>query len=195
MPRLLALLCVSLCAFRCGLFTPRSPESPTAVSDTFLPATDADIVIENLQNAISEKNSVNYMRCFASASNAGTGFSYTPAASAVTQYGSILSSWSYDEEQTYFQNLIARTASLSNAYSNLTLSNKTSVTSGDSTIQSYTYKFTFENTESGFSSYAVGSMELVLGPDNTNAWVIYRWTDFKTTGDITWSHFRGKFSN
>jgi len=39
----------------CNLFEPRDPEAPSQSSDSFIPPSDPDIVIENLQNAIAQK--------------------------------------------------------------------------------------------------------------------------------------------
>ncbi len=179
----------------CGLFQTRSPEAPTQPSDTFIPATDPDAVVENLQSAIAEKNSVNYQRCFPDPTHAKQPYTFIPSATAAATYAGVFAHWTVDDERQYFQNLVARTAGRPSAFSNLVLAHKTIILSGDSTIVSYDYTFTFEHNDPSFPTVATGTMQLVLGPDNTNAWVIYRWTDYKTTSDVTWSHFKGKFSN
>jgi hypothetical protein len=66
---------------------------------------------------------------------------------------------------------------------------------GDSAVYTYDYTLTFEHTDASFPTVAIGNLQFVLGLDNNNAWVIYRWNDYKTTSDVTWSHFKGKFSN
>lgn len=179
----------------CGLFEPRQPESPTAPSDSFRPSTDPDALIENLQNAIAQKNVVNYERCFAEPSHAAEPFVFAPSSAALAVYAAVFAHWTVDEERQYFQNLVARSQGKSNAVSNLTLTHKTIIVSGDSAVHSYDYTLTFEHTDPTFPQTAIGTMQVVMGPDNNNAWVIYRWTDYKTTGDVTWSHFKGKFSN
>lgn len=180
---------------RCGLFTPRSPEAPTQPSNSFRPATDPDAVVENLQSAIEQKDAVNYIRCFADPARARTGFSYTPSSGAAAQYGAVFAHWTIDEERQYFQNLVARAAGKSGAYSSLVLSHKTVTMSGDSAVQSYDYTLTFDHNDPSLSQTAVGTMQIVLSVDNTNSWVIYRWADFNTSSDVTWSKFRGRFSN
>ncbi len=179
----------------CGLFKTRTPEAPTQPSDTFVPATDPDAVVQNLQSAIAEKNSVNYQRCFPDPTHAKQSYVFIPSATAAATYSGVFAHWSVDDERQYFQNLVARTAGKPNAFSNLVLAHKTIILSGDSTVVSYDYTLTFEHNDPSFPTVANGTMQLVLGPDNTNTWVIYRWTDYQTTGDVTWSHFKGKFSN
>ena len=103
--------------------------------------------------------------------------------------------WTVDQERTYFQNLVARASGKVNAYSNLLLTHRVVTVTGDSSVQTYDYTLTFEHTDPSFPTVAIGNLQFVLGLDNNNAWVIYRWSDFKTTSDVTWSHFKGKFSN
>ena len=179
----------------CNLFEPRDPEAPTQSSDSFIPPTDPDIVIENLQNAIAQKNSVNYVRCFADPSQSVRLFQFSPSPDAGSRYASVFAYWSIDQEKAYFQNLVARAAGKVNAYSNLLLTHRVATVTGDSAVESYDYTFTFEHTDPSFPTVAIGNLQFVLGLDNNNAWVIYRWSDFKTTSDVTWSHFKGKFSN
>ncbi|MGA9118412.1 MAG: hypothetical protein WB699_03515 [Bacteroidota bacterium] len=179
----------------CGLFQTRTPDAPTQPSDSFIPATDPDAVVQNLQSAIAEKSSVNYVRCLADPSHAKQPYQFIPSATAAATYSGVFAQWNVDDERQYFQNLVARTAGKPTAFSNLVLAHKTILLSGDSTVVSYDYTFTFDHNDPSFPTVASGTMQLVLGPDNTNAWVIYRWTDFKTTNDITWSHFKGRFSN
>jgi len=179
----------------CNLFEPRDPETPSQSSDSFLPPTDPDAVNENLQNAIAQKNSVNYVRCFADPSRTPHPFLYFPSPDAGSRYASVFVTWTVDQERTYFQNLVARSSGKVNAYSNLLLTNRSVTLTGDSSIQAYDYTLTFEHNDPAFPTVAVGNLQFVLGLDNSNAWVIYRWSDFKTTSDVTWSHFKGKFSN
>ncbi len=179
----------------CNLFEPRDPEAPSQASDSFIPPTDPDAVIENLQNAIAQKNSVNYVRCFADPLRTALPFQFFPSPDAGSRYASVFAYWTVEQEKTYFQNLVARASGKVNAYSNLLLTHRVVTVTGDSAVHSYDYTLTFEHTDPSFSTVAIGNLQFVLGLDNNNAWVIYRWSDFKTTSDVTWSHFKGKFSN
>ncbi|HEX9006086.1 MAG TPA: hypothetical protein VF889_02240 [Bacteroidota bacterium] len=179
----------------CGLFQTRTPDAPTEPSDSFRPSTDPDALIENLQSAIAQKNTVNYERCFASATQGRQPFVFTPSSSALAAYPGVFARWTVDEERQYFQNLVARAAGKPNAYSNLTLTHKTIIVSGDSAVYSYDYTLVFEHNDPSFPTTAIGTMQVTMGPDQNNAWVINRWTDYKTSSEVTWSHFKGKFSN
>jgi hypothetical protein len=177
----------------CSLFEPRDPEDPATSRLDFRPPTEPSIVIDNLQSAIDQKSVANYTACFPDAGAGGQTFVFVPSAEASAQYGLALSSWGTAQEQAYFQNLIARSAS--NAFANLQLVQKSQLVTADSVIYSYDYVFTFEHSEAGFPKTARGNLQFALAPDAGNRWSIYRWIDFKTGSDITWSMFKGKFSN
>lgn len=75
------------------------------------------------------------------------------------------------------------------------LTQKSAIVTPDTVVYNYDYILTFEHTEAGFPTTARGNLQFSLGTDNNNFWSIYWWSDFKTTNDITWSVFKGKFSN
>jgi len=187
------ILAVALLLSGCSLFEPRDPENPDTSRLDFVPPTEPSIVIENLQNAIDQKSVANYTACFAEAGTGGQTFVFIPSAEASAQYGPALSSWGTAQEQAYFQNLVARSAY--SAFANLQLAKKSQLVTADSVIYSYDYVFTFEHSETGFPKTARGNLQFALAPDAGNRWSIYRWIDFKTGDDITWSMFKGKFSN
>ena len=177
----------------CGLFEPRTPEAPSQPSLNSNPPTDPTIVIANLQSAIDQKNVANYISCFADPLKTTRTFVFTASADASALYAGVLSSWTRDEEQSYFQNLIAR--SPSGAFASLLLTLKSSTVTPDSVVYNYDYTFTFEHADPGFPKTARGNLQFTLATDNNNFWMIYRWIDYKTTNDATWSLFKGKFAN
>ena len=177
----------------CGLFGPRDPEPPNQSSLNFLPPTEPSIVVTNLQDAVDQKNVQNYVSCFADPSKGGRSYVFIPSAEASAQYGPALSGWTATQEQSYFQNLVAK--SPSTAFSSLTLTNKDSLVTSDSVVYGYHYIFTFGHNDPGFPQTAQGNLQFTIATDKNNFWSITRWVDFKTGNDITWSVFKGKFSN
>lgn len=192
-PRLLLAIPTVLLPIRCSLFETRTPAPPTQASLDFQPASDAPTVISNLENAIAQKSSENYIRCFADPSRNRRGFTFIPSAEGLAQYPGLLANWTIDDELGYIRNLIAK--SPPNGFSSLLLSLRSSVVTADSVVYNYDYTLTFEHTEAGFPMTARGTLQFSLGTDNTNSWTIFRWSDFKTSNDITWSLVKGKFSN
>jgi len=177
----------------CGLFGPRDPEPPNQSSLNFLPPTEPSLVIANLQNAVDQKNVQNYASCFADPLAGGRVYVFIPSPEASAQYGPALSGWTAAQEQSYFQNLVAR--SPSTAFASLLLTNKDSLVTSDSVVYGYHYVFTFVHNDPGFPKIAQGNLQFTISNDKKNFWSISRWVDFKTGNDITWSVFKGKFSN
>lgn len=183
-----------LYAWGCGLFEPRAAENPSQPSLDFRPAPDAQTVINNLQSAISQKSETNYISCFADPATTSRPFTFVASADGVAQYGSLFTSWTRTEELNYFRNLRARSGT--SGISDLQLTQKSPpAVSADSVVYSLDYVFRFEHTDATFPTRARGTLQFTLGPDNNGQWMIYRWIDFKSTNDITWSIFKGKFSN
>jgi hypothetical protein len=193
-PLLSLMLALSLSSMPgCGLFEPRDPEQPSQSSLNFQPPTEPSIVISNLQSAVEEKNAANYISCFSDESKGQLAFVFSPSPDAAGLYGAALANWTLNDEQAYFQNLIARSSS--GAFATLSLSSKGATVSADSVVYSYDYTLVFEHNVSGFATTARGTLQFTLRVSQSNFWAIQRWVDFKTTTDLSWSHFKGKFSN
>ena len=190
-----ACLCGVLCALLqgCGLFEPRDPEEPSQSSLNFKPPTEPSIVIANLQSAIEQKSAANYISCFADPAKGNPPFVFIPSPEAAGLYTAALEAWTLYDEQSYFQNLIARSAA--QAFSSLSLTPKGSTVTADSVVYGYDYTLVFEHNDPGFPKTARGTLQFTLRVSQSNFWVIQRWLDFKTTDDLSWSHFKGKFSN
>jgi hypothetical protein len=177
----------------CGLFEPRDPEDPSQSSLNYRPPTEPAIVIANLQSAVEQRNQANYINCFTDATRGAQPFVFIPSADAAAAYGGTLAFWTLDDERSYFQNLIARSSQ--QAYASLTLTLKTTTVTSDSVISAYDYVLVFEHNETAFPRTARGSLQFTFREDASNFWAIQRWVDFKTTNDVAWSDFKGKFSN
>ena len=190
----LAGMIVSCAIAGCGLFEPRTPESPTVPGLDFLPPNDDSTVITNLESAIIQKNEQNYIRCFADPATTSKTFVFVPSSEGLAQYGSILSAWTRTDEGNYFRNLISHASAVGS--SNLLLSTKSPPTvTADSVVRYYDYEFVFQHNQANFPDTARGSLMFTLAPDNNGQWMIFRWVDLKTRADITWSMFKGKFSS
>ena len=177
----------------CGLFEPRDPEDPSQSSLNFKPPTEPSIVISNLQSAIEQKNAANYTSCFADEAKGNPAFVFTPSPDAAALYAASFDNWTLNDEQSYFLNLVARSST--QAFASLSLMSKGSTVSADSVVYSYDYTLVFEHSETSFAKTARGTLQFTLRVSQSNFWMIQRWVDFNTTSDLSWSHFKGKFSN
>jgi hypothetical protein len=189
-----AMAALSFVACGCGLFNPRSAENPTSPGLDYQPAPDAKTVISNLQNAITQRSETNYILCFADPATTPRPFVFDAAADGIAQYGGLFTAWNRTDELAYFRNLAARTGPTGTSDLQLTEKSPPAV-SADSTVYYYDYVLRFDHNDPTFPKFARGTLQFTLGADNNGQWMIYRWIDVKSTNDITWSVFKGKFSN
>jgi hypothetical protein len=191
-----AALLLSICSLwlaSCGIFEPRDPEDPTQSGLNFRPATTPEIVISNLQNAVDQKSADNYANCFTDPSKGLRPFVFIPSADASAQYPSVMLTWNFRQEDSYFRNLVDKTSA--GGFSSLSLQLDNSVIGSDSVLYTYRYTLVFEHNEPGFPRTAKGTLQFTLSPDASNIWYIHRWVDFNTETTVSWSMFKGKFSN
>lgn len=177
----------------CGIFETREPEQPSVSSCFAFPQTRPAIVLANLQAAIAQKCVDNYAACFAGPGNSERQFEFVPSTEGREQYGAAFDDWSASDELAYFRNLVAKATP--NGFTSLVFMPRDSIITADSVVYTIDYTMTFEHTEPPFPIIARGNLQFSLAANANNVWSIYRWTDFKSTSDITWSLFKGKFSN
>ena len=185
----LFLLCVAFIAFQgCDIFQTRDPESPTQTTSTFNPPVSPDIVLQNLRFAVSEYNIDNYMRCFTD--TAVRSYVLIPAQEVRANFEGVFQQWDLQTERRYFQNL----GQPSGASPLLTLVSQQQNVTADSVVYTMNYTFYFPHRRTSVPQIVRGNMQVYLGVDNQRRWSIYRWEDFKTTADTTWSYWRAVFS-
>jgi hypothetical protein len=174
----------------CNIFEPRSAENPTVEKSSYKPPTTPDIVIENLTNSISEKNSINYVQCFG---GPNLDFSFVPALDSKSNYSTIFLDWNTGSERSYFENMIIQTSKT--AASSLTLSNTINQSSSDSVISNSNYVLNFQHSASDIPQTATGNLQFTIKRDKNNNWYITKWIDIKVQSQFSWSDMKARFSN
>lgn len=189
------LLCIaaSFTLITCGLLETREPQPPGQTSSTFVPPTSPNLVLTNLVNAVRERNTDNYIRCFADPNFSDKRFSFVPTQEAQSQYFTVFNSWTLSEERGYFENLKSQTPSIGTT--GLFFSNeKFESIQSDSALYTSTYNFVFQHNVSGVPQEAKGQLQFFMATDRNRLWMIYRWVDLKTGSDFSWSEMKGRFS-
>ncbi|MBK8984150.1 MAG: hypothetical protein IPM38_17995 [Ignavibacteria bacterium] len=177
----------------CGLFETRSVEPPTEVRSTFTQPTSPDIVLSNLNFAITEKNLDNYMRCFVDSNFSSKRFQYIPDAVSQTSYPVFLN-WSLNSERIYYSNLISFTNSSSS--SNLFLSNLNFNTGIDSAVIDSDYLLVYNHSRQNIATVTGGRLRFVMSQDSRSLWSIHGWYDFlNEDNDTTWSVLKANMFN
>lgn len=190
--RFLPLLAIVCLFSACELFETRDAEPPETGSATFTPPTTPDLVLENLQHAVREKNTGNYLRCLVDTLNSTQQYRFIPSAAALGRYATTFADWSLQAERSYFSTLTAYTGSAGLA--SLQLSGSFVLLSGDSAVYEGGYDLTFRHGVNGVAEQVRGSVQFVLHTDRSSTWSITRWTDFPVTDQTSWSEWKGRFA-
>ncbi|MBN1448596.1 MAG: hypothetical protein JXA28_11750 [Bacteroidetes bacterium] len=177
----------------CGLFETRDPQAPSSGSSTFVPPTSPDLVIENLENAVSEKSTENFVRCLVDTLNSERGYTFIPTAAAAGRYAVTFSAWSLQSERAWFAAMKAFAEET--AASSLVLSGTFSVIAADSAIYEGMYDCTFRHGVSGISETVRGTLQFIMHTDRNSIWSIARWTDIPIPDQTSWSEWKGRFAN
>lgn len=174
----------------CGIFDTRAPESPANIRSTFVPPTTPALVITNLQYAILEKNSINYIKCLSQPN-----FQYIADSKSQQVYGQIFQNWNTNSEKFYLDNLISQTNTSASSTLFLDNTNFTFLTS-DSVIYKADYIIVFQHNRNNIPKSATGSMQLTITGDENNLFGIIKWEDFRQQDtSFTWSELKANFSN
>lgn len=192
-PFLLSLLICVVVFTGCGLFETREPEAPSSGSSTFVPPTSPDLVIDNLENAVAEKSTENFLRCLVDTLSSSQRYEFLPTASAAGRYASTFTEWSLQSERAWFS--AVKAFSDADAPSGLTLTGSFSVIAADSAIYEGRYDLSFRHGVSSVAENARGTLQFILHTDRNSIWSITRWTDIPLNDETSWSEWKGRFAN
>lgn len=177
----------------CGLFDTRSVEPPTEIRSTFIQPTSPDLVLTNLNYAVTEKNLDNYMRCFVDTNFSLRRFRFFPDAFSQSSFP-VFNNWNLNSERAYYSNLISFTEPGSS--SNLFPDDIIISTSIDSAILDMSYILIFNHNRQNVAKETKGKLRFIMGTDSRGLWSIHSWYDFiDDNNDTTWSAIKANFVN
>ena len=191
MKNIILVISFSFVLVSCDLFTTRDAETPDQSRSNYEPPVEPSIVIQNLVNSLSDKNSQNYLACLVDPLYAQKSFSFSASSEAAANYQIFLQGWGATEEERYittvFNNVpedypVSLTLSDEN-YGNL---------SGDSLIYTAQYNLNVPSSAIGDASISYGgNLQLSMLRDTRAYWVIYFWKDTKGESLPSWSELKG----
>ncbi len=169
----------------CGLFSTRVPELPVTEGGTYAQPDAPEQVIDNIQNAVAELNTLNYRRSLAAT------LSFQPTATAEARE-SIWGGWGRAEEEQYFSTLVA--AASDNEGHSLVL-NDQSLTIVEATRFQLdaTYVLTVNHRRPDASTRVQGRLIWVIEQRGDGLWELVDWTDQELAGTATWSDLKAEF--
>lgn len=181
------LVFATFAAAGCGLFETRTPEPPITEGGTYLQPDTPEQVVENLQNAIREANTLNYRRSMAD------DLEFHPTATAEAR-DAIWSGWSVTEEESYYSTLVAaitQGGSLSLAL------NDESITAIDAqqTVVDATYVLTADHNRPEIPRVLQGRLVWLIVQNSDGLWELRSWTDREVGTEPSWSDLKAAFAS
>ncbi|MFO7445926.1 MAG: hypothetical protein R6W90_06135 [Ignavibacteriaceae bacterium] len=187
-----ALVLSSLLVFSsCGIFDHRDAEDPSGPRANFRQPVQPEDVLDNLKNALKDKNVDNYLACFADSNFSNKEFIFSPSAGAASQFPDLADMWNKKNEEHYFNSLKIRIPE--NVQITLTLSNENLNQPGDSVIYTASYTLSVPHNDTDIPMNYQGDLRFSMARDLRSIWSIYYWVDIKRDDEPSWSELKGRF--
>lgn len=186
MMRMLAVAALVLAVSGCGMFSAREPEAPIADAGSFDQPDTPEQVVENIQDAISELNTLNYRRSL------GEDLVYQPTASAEAR-DAIWSTWSRAQEEQYFSTLAA--AAAQGGGHRLELNDRSFTLLSPERYQlDATYVLTVNHQRPDAPTRVQGRLIWLIAQRSADGlWELAEWTDQELAATGTWSDLKAEF--
>lgn len=183
MTRLLTVFCLILSG--CSLFSTREPEAPLADSGTYSQPDTPEQVISNVENAVSELNTLNYRRSL------GEDLVFQATATALARE-SVLLNWGRDQEEQYFSALVS--AAEMNQGHSLSLNDRSlTLVSTSRFVLDATYVLAVNHRRTEAPTEVQGRLQWVLDQGADGLWSITTWTDQELGNVPSWSDLKAEF--
>ncbi len=170
-----------------GCFNIRPVEPPSSSASNWVSPTDYQILLNNLQLSVNQRNVQNYLRCFNQEK-----LDFQPVASLFNNNENIWVNWSISDEQAYFDNFVADLAVSTGNSLSLTETDLQDVTS-DSLKYVGDYLLRVNHSDTSLTTLFQGQLQLVIKLNSFNEWEIERWTDIEIFQDSSWSELKLRY--
>lgn len=171
----------------CDLFHARTPEPPEGGTGTWLQPDTPERVVENIQTALAELNTQNYLRSLSEA------LVFEPTQEAVSREP-VFTGWSRAEEEAYFTRLRAAAEPFTERKLQL-FDTSPSFVGASRYVLHATYLLTVRHSriDEAIPSEVQGRLawEIVQGGDGL--WRLERWTDQELGTFASWSDLKAAF--
>ena len=174
-------------------FATREPEAPVKIQSSWIQPTSPSYVMINLKNAISEKNTTNYLRCLSDTSSAVKSFAFIPEPAVANANPGLFTRWGKDAESNYLNQLSTYLPKDSTASVDFERLKETIFQDSVVLLQSYQLKVEYKCDESSCPRVWRGQAEFRLIRTEEDIWYIYKWSDYSTGDDLSWSSLKAAF--
>jgi hypothetical protein len=183
---LVSLLLISACR---NPFDTRKPEPPVVSRSTWIPPLSPDKVLVNLQNAIAERNTENFVRCLADPSYSARAFRFDPDPETAANHPGVFLKWGTEREQAVVTQVFSLVPADSACYLTWTKLLR-EITTSDTAVMVRQYRLDIHHRPSAMPSVFEGHAEFRLACDQRGEWMVYLWTDNSLAGSTSWSELK-----
>jgi hypothetical protein len=171
----------------CDIFETRDAELPDETRSNYTTPSERTILIQNLINSFSDKNTNNYTKTFSDPNLTDKLFFFNPSSTALRFQ--IWENWNISDEIQYFNNLIndvPESLPVSLSFSN---ENYGSVIADSA---SYTAEYSLIVPQLNIESLVFeGNLKFTMFRDAGGVWSVYFWEDNAIETSISWSELKG----
>lgn len=170
----------------CDLFQTRSVEPPGGTSSPWIYPNQVEQVFINMQQAMADLNTENYLRCFFAPDDSSGVYLFIPNPNYV---GWPLSQpWGYGEESQTIQYLFSLMTPNSPGF--LMFEEEANIPYGneDSVLVTQTYNLSVPVSDPTLPQEVTGRSDFYLKRNSTGYWAIYRWEDLE--GSPSWTDLK-----
>jgi hypothetical protein len=171
----------------CGLFSTRNPEAPDTGRRTWNPPRVPLDVLSNISSAMLERDPVNYLRSFDADHFR---FEADPVALAGNP---AMAGWGYAEESQYISRLLNEGTLPRDSLLSVVFTSIEQTPLADSTQIHAQYELTAGVALTGVPHHMAGTADFFVRMGGDGYLQIYRWRDFRTENQSTWSDFKSSF--
>ncbi len=176
----------------CELFSTRDPETPTGSSSgQWQFPTEPAVVLDNLQNAVGRRASVDYMRSFGIGEEDILGF--IPDPKTVANHPGVMDGWGFSREQKFVEALFNPAVLPLDSIASLTMEIIRETALADSAEISANYTLHLGHTVDNAPVEMEGRAEFMLNRGSDGGWRIHQWVDFRSSGAFCWSDLKAQF--
>jgi hypothetical protein len=197
--------CAAVFSVLCGIcsgciFVTRQPEPPDTRRSSFQPPTSAQLVVNNFQASLREKNVENYVQCLVSGDSGASALAsrryvFEPSAEASARFSGVFAAWNVARERQAFLALTSKISAQSAP--TLQLSNdRFEFLSPDSAVFVSEYRLRPNYQLSGAPEEFAGTLRLTISSFPNGFWAISRWSDQTSAQTLpSWSILKAQFAN
>ncbi len=186
---------LGLSALSCDLFSTRDPENPVSDNQTLATAFTKEVLFSNFISSFEQKNIQEYEKLFADTATHSRRFTFVPNQSAGARFVAVFSSWDKTAEIEYFRNAVTAVGTSSSMQ--MQAASMPVIVTYQSDSAQYTFDYLLfvpHNRSDVKTTQFAGRCEIAMAPDKNTIWRIYRWIDYETKKDSSWSDLKGQFS-